>query len=87
MASALPSLNGTVIKKEKKKSASLRDNLNFNFKTHLNLRGKPISKKSLPLQVFFVYTSRSRCPPFLFIFDERIVKQSKSPMLQNDIYK
>ena len=52
-----------------------------------NAGGKPISKKLLLLQAFFVYTSRSRCPPFLFIFDERIVKQSKSRMLQNDIYK
>ena len=36
---------------------------------------------------FFVYTRQSRCPPFLFIFDEHIVKQSKTSMLQNNINK
>ena len=28
----------------------------------------------------------SRCPPFLFISDEHIVKQTKTSMLQNNIY-
>ena len=31
----------------------------------------------LLLKAFFVYNRRSRCPPFLFISDEHIVKQSK----------
>ena len=47
----------------------------------------PYKKSGCFCKLFFVYTHGSRCPPFLFISDELIFKQSKKSMLQNNIYK
>ena len=53
--------------------------------THIKFyRGNPYKKVATFASFFCVH---SRCPPFLFISDEHIVKQSKTSLLQNNFHK